>query len=391
MISLDITPREDWENRVCKLGFDFFEVSQNYPYWVEDRYYQFSREEIEQIDAASEQLHDMCISAIEHVFRNDLLDRFGVPRQYHRLLRHSWETDKTYLYGRFDFSWGGGKDSKAPKMLEYNAQTPTSLFEAAVVAWDWMRQNVDLGCLPKHSDQFNLLDEQLIVQFERLLVTKQPELPVLHFIVCEDSAEDLRTVQYLAACAEEAGWETVITDVNEIQLTVDHKFADHESRLIYNMFMLYPYEFALLDDYAQYIEGSGVTFIEPLWKVLLSSKALLPILWELYPGHENLLPCYYSDDPRSATIVDKVKKPIYSREGANITIEFGEESVESSGGNYGEEGFITQQYWPLASFGHGRCVIGSWIIGRVAAGLSVRESKSRITDDVARFVPHIFI
>ncbi len=388
MLSLDIKARPDWQNRVCDLGFSFFEVSQRYPYWVEDRYMRFSSEQIDQIDNASETLHDMAIKAVQYVFEHDLLDKFGIPESFHSLLRHSWKTDKSYLYGRFDFAWDG---KNAPKMLEYNAQTPTSLFEASVVAWDWMSANVERGLLPQDTDQFNILDEQLIAQFRRLLVDKQPETNILHFIVCEDSEEDLRTVKYLAACADEAGWESVWLDVHSIQLTSDYRFADHNSKLMTTAFWLYPYEFAFLDEYAQYIENSGMKFIEPLWKVLLSSKALLPVLWKLYPEHDNLLPCYFSDDPNSQFIGDKVVKPIYSREGANITIVMDGESVETSQGNYGEEGFITQQYWPLAEFEHGRCVIGSWIIGRVAAGISVRESKSRITDDVARFVPHVII
>lgn len=388
MLSRDIKPRDNWQERVCQLGFSFFEVSQRYPYWVDDRFYQFNSQQIDQIDKASEKLHDMAIQAIQYVFDHHLLDKFGIPKQHYRLLENSWATDKSYLYGRFDLAWDG---KTPPKLLEYNAQTPTSLFETGVVAWDWMTTNVDLGQLPRHADQFNIVDEQLIEQFRQLLITKKPESPILHFIVCEDSDEDLRTVQYLAACADEAGWESVWLDVHAIQLTVDNRFADHESKLITTAFWLYPYEFALLDEYSQYIENAQIKFIEPLWKVLLSSKALLPILWELYPEHENLLPCYFSDDPRADTIKNKVIKPIYSREGANISIILDGENVETSKGNYGEEGFITQQYWPLTSFNHGRCVFGSWMVGRVAAGIIIRESKSRITDDVALFIPHIIL
>ncbi|SDH14487.1 Glutathionylspermidine synthase [Vibrio xiamenensis] len=388
MFLRDIEPRDKWQDRVCRLGFDFFEVSQKYPYWVDDRYFQFDMGQVDQVDKASEALHDMSIKAVQHVIENDMLDKFGVPVQYHQLIKHSWRTDKSYLYGRFDLAWDG---KHPPKLLEYNAQTPTSLFEASVVAWDWLECNVSRGLLPSYTDQFNILDEQLILQFKTLLVEKQPETPILHFIVSEESEEDLRTVKYLAACADEAGWESIWLDTGDIQLTEDQRFADHESKLITTAFWLYPYEFALLDEYAQYIEHAGMKFIEPLWKVLLSSKALLPVLWQLYPGHENLLPCYFSDDPKVCLIKDKVTKPIYSREGANISIVFAGEDIEISDGCYGAEGFVTQQYWPLAKFQYGRCVIGSWMVGRVGSGISVRESYSRITDDVARFIPHVII
>lgn len=388
MLQLNIKPRQGWQERLCELGFDFYEVSGSHPYWTEHQYFQISRQEVNQIDIVSERLHSMAMEAIAYVFEQDLLSLFGLPEKHHDLLRHSWRTDKTYLYGRFDFAWDG---LHAPKLLEYNAQTPTSLFEASVAAWDWLKQNVESGTLPKEADQFNLLDEQLIVQFNLLKTTKQPKSLVLHFACDETSSEDLRTITYLSACAEEAGWESVIVDINDIQLTVDEQFADHNSKVIHNLFSLYPYEFALLDEYGDYIAESGCTFIEPLWKVLLSSKALLPIMWQLYPGHENLLEAYFSADPRCKTMTNKVTKPLFSREGANIAIELKGQQVEGTAGYYGQEGYITQKYAPLVSFNNKRCVIGSWLIGKVASGISFRESDSLITNDVARFVPHLIL
>lgn len=388
MLQRDIAPRQGWQERLCSLGVDFYEVSGAHPYWTEHQYFQISRREVDQIDSVSERLHRMAMEAVAYVFQHDLLSLFGLPEKHHDLLRHSWKTDTTYLYGRFDFAWDG---LQAPKLLEYNAQTPTSLFEASVAAWDWLKQNVENGSLPSHADQFNLLDEQLIVQFNLLKTTKKPQSLVLHFACDDTSTEDLRTVTYLAACADEAGWESVIVDINAIQLTVDEQFADHNSKVIHNLFSLYPYEFALLDEYSDYIAGSGCTFIEPLWKVLLSSKALLPILWQLYPEHENLLESYFSDDPRAKKLTNKVTKPIFSREGANIAIELEGKQVEGTSGQYGQEGFITQQYAPLASFNNKRCVIGSWLIGQVASGISFRESDTLITNDVARFVPHLIL
>ncbi|MDN3610241.1 glutathionylspermidine synthase family protein [Vibrio ostreicida] len=388
MLQVDIAPRQGWETRLLELGFDFYEVSSRHPYWCESQYVQMTRDQVDTIDAATEELHQLAIQAVEYVFDNDLLDLFGLPRRHYDLLRQSWATDKSYLYGRFDFAWDG---RGCPKMLEYNAQTPTSLFEASVVAWDWMTQNVDSGKLPRHADQFNLLDERLIAQFAYLRETKARRSFVLHFACDEASSEDRRTVTYLAECAKDVGFETVIVDINAIQLTVDQRFADHKGQPIDNLFSLYPYEFALLDEYGDYIANSGCQFIEPLWKVLLSSKALLPILWQLNPGHKNLLECYFSHDPQAQRMSQKVIKPIYSREGANIQIVLNGQCVEGTSGLYGNEGFVTQEYAPLVQFKHGHCVIGSWMIGKTASGLSVRESNQRITNDVARFVPHIFL
>lgn len=387
MLQLDIQPRRHWQERLCELGFDFYEVSSLHPYWCESRYFQLTRQQIDHIDKVTEELHQLAIKAVEYVFEHDLLHLFGLPKQHHALLRHSWQTDKTYLYGRFDFAWDGGE----PKMLEYNAQTPTSVFELSVAAWDWMKQSVDDGKIPQEADQFNMLDEQLIVQFSLLKRLKQPVSNILHFTCDMDSSEDRRTVTYLAACAEDAGWECHVMDINDVQLTVDHQFADDNSVPITMMFSLYPYEFALLDEYADYIADSGCQFIEPLWKVLLSSKALLPVMWMLNTGHKNLLECYFSNDPAAEKISQKVVKPIYSREGANISIVLEGTLVEGSTGNYGHEGFITQAYAPLPEYQYGNVVVGSWVIGKVGSGISFRESSTLITNDVARFVPHIIL
>ncbi len=386
MLQQNIEPRENWEQRLLDLGFDFYEVSAKHPYWCEDRYFQLNREQVDHIDRVTEELHTLAVKAVEHVFENDLLHLFGLPEKHYDLLRKSWETDKAYLYGRFDFAWNGNHE---PKMLEYNAQTPTSLFELSVAAWDWMKQSVEAGKLPRSADQFNLLDERIITQFAYLRETKCVDSHVLHFSCDETSSEDRRTVTYLAQCAEEVGFETVFVDINEIQLSVDNEFLDHNNKQIFNMFSLYPYEFALLDEYGDYIEESGCKFIEPIWKVLLSSKALLPIMWKLNPGHPNLLECYFTNEPEASQVTNKVIKPIYSREGANIQIELAGESVEGTTGNYGSEGFITQEYAPLAEFESGRVVIGSWVIGKTGSGISFRESNKLITNDVARFVPHI--
>ncbi len=388
MLQQSIKPRDSWQERLCELGFDFYEVSDSHPYWDESQFFQVTMDQVNEIDRVSEELHLLFIDAVKYVFDNDLLHLFGVPERHHELLKQSFLNDPSYLYGRFDFAWDGANPAK---VLEYNSQTPTSLFEASVAAWDWMKQNVDKGLLPSDSDQFNLLDEQLITQFSYLKVTKKPVTPVLHFVCDEGSSEDRRTVTYLAACAEDAGWETVIIDVSDIHLTVDNQFADHNKKVIQNLFSLYPYEFALFDEYADYIKDSGCKFIEPLWKVILSSKALLPILWKLNPNHPNLLACYFAGDENSKKLKRRVTKPIYSREGANISIEFEGEVIEGSDGFYGDEGYIHQEYAPLAKFNNGYCVIGSWLIGKVGCGISFRESNKLITNDVSRFVPHIIL
>ena len=90
-----------------------------------------------------------------------------------------------------------------------------------------------------------------------------------------------------------------------------------------------------------------------------------------------------------------VKKPLLSREGANISIEARDGTQFKTGGDYGEEGFIYQVFAPLPNFGSSERplypVIGSWIVGDMAAGIGIREAESLITDNTSRFVPHYFV
>jgi glutathionylspermidine synthase len=118
---------------------------------------------------------------------------------------------------------------------------------------------------------------------------------------------------------------------------------------------------------------------EPAWKMILSNKAILPLLWDMYPNHPNLLPAYFSA-PCSRQVF--VEKPFFSREGENITVDttFPESRPQ----------MIYQAYHELPSFSGHYPVIGSWIIGSEAAGMGIREGTTPITNNWSRFVPHLF-
>ena len=119
----------------------------------------------------------------------------------------------------------------------------------------------------------------------------------------------------------------------------------------------------------------------------MSSKAILPVLWELNPGHPNLLPSYYDQDPKLPA--QFVRKPIYSREGANVELHTQRGTIAQPG-TYGAEGYIYQAYAPLPDFDGNFPVIGSWIVGDEAAGIGIRENTQQITTNSSRFVPHYF-
>jgi glutathionylspermidine synthase len=199
------------------------------------------------------------------------------------------------------------------------------------------------------------------------------------------------TTAYMRDTAEQAGILTASIDIEDIGWDHERRqFVDLSGRPITDVFKLYPWEWLLGEEFGKcLIESHGqMQWIEPIWKLLLSNKGLLPILWELYPGHPNLLETHLGE-PRDMT--SYVRKPIFSREGGNILICSGGCTLQETDGDYGAEGFIFQQLAPLPCFDGNYPILGSWVIDQESAGIGIRETRTLITDNASRFVPHLFL
>ena len=165
---------------------------------------------------------------------------------------------------------------------------------------------------------------------------------------------------------------------------------DLDGYAIGGLFKLYPWEFMLQEEFSSVILTSQTQWLEPAWKMLLSNKGILPLLWQKYPNHPNLLESHF-EQPGQRLDAGWVRKPLFSREGANV------ELVTSSGqhiaepGPYNDAAFIRQRLQPLPKFGDSYSMIGSWVVGNSAAGIGIREDNSLITKDSSRFLPHIIL
>ncbi|MFF5975902.1 glutathionylspermidine synthase family protein [Streptomyces sp. NPDC012769] len=391
-----IEPRPGWQQTVEEQGLIYpltrYPDGSLRPYWDESAYYSFSLPEVEALEEVVEELHAMCLAAAAHIVEKDRFAELGItdPRIVARVAE-AWRrrAELPTLYGRFDLRYDG---TGPAKMLEYNADTPTSLVEAASPQWFWMEERFP------GADQWNSLHERLVDAWKRQAHLLPPGSPV-HFVHSEgdELGEDLMTVAYLRETAQQAGLDTEALSVERIGWDrISGRFVDDRLKFIRACFKLYPWEWLTTDRFGPYVldtldngGGTGTTcWIEPAWKMLLSNKALLAILWELHPGHPNLLPAYL-DGPRELAAADGpgyVTKPLLGREGAGVTLhEPGAEPLRR------EEPCCYQELAPLPDFDGNRVVLGAWTVGDEAAGLGIRESAGPVTDEYARFLPHVIL
>lgn len=370
-----IAPRPNWQRKVEEVGLSFH-TQDGVPYWAEDRCYAFTADEIDGIEALTNELHRLCLEAAEQIVRRNWHSRLAIPEWAVDYVNAVWERGDPTFIGRFDLAYDG---SGPPRMLEYNADTPTSLVEAAVAQWFWLN-DVKPG-----ADQFNSIHERLIAAW-KALAPHVAQSGRIHFASQQDSDEDRITVDYLRDTCQQAGIQTVSLDVSEIGWN-GSRFTDLEERPIQALFKLYPWEWMLSDEFGRNVVKDTTGFIEPAWKMLLSNKAILPILWELFPDHPNLLPAYFSPEKLTK---GHVRKPFFSREGLNVSITGGGMPV-STGGPYDESRSVYQEIAPLYKKDGYYAVLGSWVIAGEAAGLGIREDTNPVTGNLSRFVPHYFM
>ncbi|MFJ5529687.1 glutathionylspermidine synthase family protein [Streptomyces sp. NPDC093261] len=387
-------PRPDWQRTVEAQGL-VYPLTRHpddslRPYWDESAYYVFSLDEVEALEEVVEELHTMCLAAATHIVEENRFADLGItdPRVA-RAVAEAWHrrAELPSVYGRFDLRYDG---TGPAKLLEYNADTPTSLVEAASPQWFWMQERFP------GADQWNSLHERLVAVWRKQSELLPPGSPLYfaHSSV-DELGEDLMTVAYLKETAEQAGIDTDWISMEEIGWDpLSGRFVDNRLRFLRSCFKLYPWEWLLADRFGGHVldtldngGGTGSTlWIEPAWKMLLSNKALLAILWELYPGHPNLLPAHL-DGPRDlADTTGYVAKPLLGREGEGVTIHApGAEPVA------GDELRCYQELAPLPSFDGNHVVLGAWVVGDASAGLGIRESSGLVTDEYARFLPHVIL
>lgn len=380
--------RADFVSAHQAIGFSYWDLpSKNgQPYWQEGVVYEFSEQQIDFINDATNELYQMCLAMVAQIVSSgDYPTEFYLNDFAKSLIETSWQESQPSIYGRFDLAY----DGSCLKMLEFNGDTPTGLLEGSVAQWHYIQ---DAKTIPYHlRHQNNDLHERLIAHWQKLY----PQETLVHFATGEHyPQEDWANLIYMMDTALQAGLQVKEICLEEIGVDEQGQFVDLQGLPIKQIFKLYPWEWLIKDEFAKFIVKSDTQWLEPAWKMLLSNKAMLVALWRLFPNHPFLLEAHATRDK----LIDGrwCQKAILGREGSNIYQFNVADDVArlAQGSTLDKEllafGSIYQQWIDLPNFDGFYPVIGSWVIGGVASGMSVREDPNLVTGDDAHFACHIY-
>ncbi|WP_062066583.1 glutathionylspermidine synthase family protein [Cellvibrio sp. OA-2007] len=394
MKRISVAERANWRAYAEEVGFHFHTFDGE-PYWDETAYYQFNLHQIENdLEAPTEELHQMTMDMVGDITRSEeMLTLLNIPREFWSYIWNSWNKGEPHLYGRMDLVYNGLGPAK---LLELNYDTPTSLFETGFFQWVWLEDQIKNGVLPEHADQFNSLHDKIDAAFAQLNLP-QP----FYFSSVRESIEDKGTVDYLMDIAAQAGVDVRYIALEDIGVITDaqgsEQFVDLDDQAIKGLFKLYPWEHMVQEEFAKAITAANTQMIEPAWKMLLSNKGILPLLWQRYPNHSNLLPAFFETASSEPLAAGWVRKPLFSREGANVDLVTANGEKISAAGPYNDGRYIRQAFQALPKFrdeyrnADTYTMLGSWVVGDSAAGICIREDESLITKDTSRFLPHIIL
>jgi glutathionylspermidine synthase len=404
--------RDNYAEEHDKIGFNYYSLPSGPnkdEYWQEGVMYVLSETEIDKIQAATQEAHLMSIEMVEKMVKSgDYPDYFALDEHSIPLIEQSWKRKDPTLYGRFDFAFGKDADGKDEiKLFEYNGDTPVSILECGVAQWNYVEQLPNLpenfahltnGTFPEELRiQYNLIDETLIETWQKNF---DPDT-LIHFAASGGFRhEDWGNLIYVMDTANRAGMRVKEIQMQDIGLTDTNLFIDKDDYEIKNCFKLYPWEWMTKELYAKDIIRTSTRWMEPAWKMLLSNKAMLVELWKMFPNHPILLAAYSEAQMAQITDGNFCKKAKHGREGANVnqvkkrfgvTVEDKLAQGSHFVGDYVDWGYIYQQWHNIQAHDGYYPIIGSWIIGDKACGMSIREDKNIVTGNDAFFASHIFV
>jgi len=392
MVTLQkITPLED--STLEEIGFTWHTDSDGSKY-VSDELVKITAQEAEAYYEAVNEIYDMYVEAAEYVINNNLFFELGIPFNLIETIKKSWENDvHWHIYGRFDLA--GGIDSKPIKLIEFNADTPTALFETALLQWGMLKQNgMD------EDKQFNNVYEAISENFKRLITLfDDPDLfnerydgwKIL-FSSIEGNDEEEATTRLLQQIATDAGFATSFEFLQNVNFDDEGIYDSDENNYEY-WFKLYPWEDIATDEpelattLTNIMLNQKAIILNPAYTLLFQSKGMMKILCDLFPDSPYLLKTSF--EPLDG--IKQVEKPVFGREGANTKIIDKDGTVlRQTNGPYDNYKKVYQEYVEFNKDIHENKYQAGVFFAYEACGLGYRKG-SEILDNMSKFVGHIIV
>ena len=376
-----------------EIGFNWHTDSDGSKY-ISDALVVISSDEAQAYYNATNEIYDMYVEAAEHVMENELFFDLGIPFNLIDAIKKSWENDvHWHLYGRFDLA--GGIDGKDIKLIEFNADTPTGLFETALLQWAILKHNnMD------EDKQFNNVYEAISNNFKRLITLfddieefdeRYDNWKIL-FSAISNNDEEEATTKLLQQMATDAGFNTSFEFLENTHFDENGVYDRDENSYEY-WFKLYPWEDIAVDEpelattLTNIMQNQKAIILNPAYALLFQSKGMMKILCDLFPDSPYLLKTSF--EPLKG--VKHVEKPVFGREGANTKIiEANGATSQENTGPYDNYKKVYQEYVEFPKDSNGAKYQAGVFFAYEACGVSFRKG-SEIMDNMSKFVGHMIV
>lgn len=363
--------REKWREIVEQDGLRWH-TEKDRVCWNEGVAYVLTHDEVEIIRRTAREVHALFIEAAAHVVAEGRWAELGFTETDAVVIRDSWSRRDRSLLGRFDFLVD---PCGQPRLIEYNAETALSLVESAVIQVRWQRE-----AMPAY-DQFadlhrRLVDSWRVSGFQHVHCAWRPRHPEVE-----------GTIRYVATTIREAGLRATLVPLHRVGWdAMAGRFVDSDGAPVECCFKIYPWEWMLCEPFARYVTAADCHFVEPPWKLMLASKGMLAVLWELFPDHPAMVPAFHTPDQAGREFV---AKPQFGREGQNVVIHRDGAMAEATEGEYEGERCVFQSLVRSPKHDGHVAQFGVWMVGDEPAAIGIRETPGAIITNDSAFVPHV--
>ncbi|MFA5454167.1 MAG: glutathionylspermidine synthase family protein [Sulfurimonas sp.] len=374
-----------------ELGFTWHTDSDSSGY-ISDTLVKITQNEAEAYYETVNELYDMYTEAAQYVVENNLFFELGIPFNLIDAIKKSWENDvHWHVYGRFDLA--GGMDSKQIKLIEFNADTPTSLFETALLQWALLKENgMD------EDKQFNNVYESIKQNFRRLitlfdeteLFDERYEGWKILFSSIHGNDEEEATTRLLQQIATDAGFNTGFEYLENVKFDEEGIYDRDDNKYEY-WFKLYPWEDIAVDEpelattLTNIMQNQNAIILNPAYTLLFQSKGMLKILYDLFPDSPYLLKTSF--EPLKG--IKHVEKSVFGREGANIKIVDADGTIlNEQEGPYGNYKKVYQEYVDFNKDEDGSKYQAGVFFAYEACGMGFRKG-GEIMNNMSKFVGHV--